>query len=165
MSPTKLFPRLDLLALAVALVATCAAGACQSSTPQGQRCSNIPAGGCPLEGDNEVCIDPSCTAVYACNPDQTWSLDHPCSPHDAGVVDAARPDTGPTLRDASIDAVGANGGPGCQDLEPPDCPLALGVACPNGSCCGCEDLYVCQNGGWMAWGTCADGGLVMHPVK
>ena len=36
---------------------------------------------------------------------------------------------------------GAFGGPGCADLEPPDCPLGLALSC--NACCGCEDLFVC----------------------
>lgn len=140
------------------LLAVLAAGvlfiACEDGTPP-QHCQNIPAGGCPLSGAN-ACEDPSCSAVYACRADGTWLLDHACGPHDAGaVVEAASP----VQRDASIDAPpGAAGGPGCVDLQPPDCPLATALACSRG-CCDCEDLFVCQNGGWSAWGTCGDAGV------
>ena len=26
-------------------------------------------------------------------------------------------------------------------------------------CCGCQDLYVCSNGGWVPWGECTDAGI------
>ncbi|MEO6576858.1 MAG: hypothetical protein ABIP89_23625, partial [Polyangiaceae bacterium] len=125
--------------------------------PTLQRCNDIPDGGCPINPG--ACGDPACDAIYACNPGNTWSLEETCPPH--APVDAALPvhDAAPPS-DASYDDVpGANGGPGCSDLEPPDCPLALAAACPNG-CCGCEDLYVCSNGGWNAWGTCGPTGIV-----
>jgi len=41
--------------------------------------------------------------------------------------------------------------------QPPDCPLATGFACAT-ACCGCEDLFVCENGGWTPWGSCGDAG-------
>jgi hypothetical protein len=63
-----------------------------------------------------------------------------------------------SVRDVSIDVEGAFGGPGCVDLQAPDCPLGLAISCPNG-CCGCEDLFVCRNGGWNLWGQCVDGGI------
>jgi hypothetical protein len=60
----------------------------------------------------------------------------------------------PDAADASIDAPpGAYGGPGCGALQSPDCSLGFALACPSG-CCDCEDLFVCENGGWNAWGSC-----------
>ena len=43
--------------------------------------------------------------------------------------------------------------PGAVALQAPDCSLGLALACPQG-CCGCEDLFVCENGGWSYWATC-----------
>ena len=35
--------------------------------------------------------------------------------------------------------------------QAPDCSLGFALACPMG-CCGCEDLFVCQGGGWSYCG-------------
>jgi len=29
-------------------------------------------------------------------------------------------------------------------------------------CCGCVDLWVCDNGGWNIWAECVDGGIVLQ---
>jgi hypothetical protein len=80
----------------------------------------------------------------------------------AGPVDAFVPDTS-TGFDADIDAPpGAFGGPGCESLVVPDCALGVALACGAG-CCGCEDLYVCENGGWDLWGSCGDAGPQQGP--
>ena len=90
-----------------------------------------------------------------------------CPPREAGALDAAldgdadaAPDTSLPRFDASfIDAPpGYNGGPECDGLEQPDCPLGDILACPSG-CCNCEDLFYCQNGGWNHWGYCDDTGI------
>jgi len=127
-------------------------------------CRNIPAGGCPRTTD-AVCDDPTCAAVYVCKADGTWSLDHTCPPHPDAAADTASPPPRDAAapRDVEIDVPGASGGPGCEDLEPPDCPLGTAAACPSG-CCGCEDLFVCVNHGWNSWGTCDDdAGIVARP--
>jgi len=163
----KTAPRAAPFALAllfVPLVATGAvvAAACNGDIPQDPTCSNIPAGGCP-SSFGSACDDPSCAAVYACTS-AGWHLIAPCAardaaadtgPADGGVADALEP------RDVNIDAPGAYGGPGCGDLQPPDCTLGFGLACPAGSCCGCEDFFVCVSGGWNQWGTCGDGGALV----
>lgn len=119
-------------------------------------CTNIPAGGCPLSY-GKACDDPSCAATYACLPGNRWELRATCPARDGSVPDAGTPsEAGP--RDASIDVEGAFGGPGCVSLQPPDCSLGAALLCTNG-CCGCEDLFVCRDGGWNAWGTCADGAV------
>jgi hypothetical protein len=70
------------------------------------------------------------------------------------LVDAGAP----VSIDASIDAPpGAFGGPGCPSLQTPDCALGLALACDI-HCCGCEDLFVCEEGGWALWGYCGDAG-------
>jgi hypothetical protein len=100
--------------------------------------------------------------VYACRENNVWELDHTCPPVEAGASADASLDgaaeTGPAF-DASLDAPpGSFGGPGCQPLEQPDCELGLVLLCASG-CCGCQDLYVCQNG-WDLWGECTpDGGV------
>ena len=143
----------------LAILASC------SDAPTAERCSDIPAGGCPLS-NGVACGDPTCTAVYACRPNKVWELDHACPPYEAGVpaeasgeaFDAAA-DASPQGShpfDASIDAPpGASGGPGCATLQAPDCTLGFALACPTG-CCGCEDLFVCQNGGWSYYATCTE---------
>ena len=159
----------------LALLATGAASltsACQQNYDESP-CHNVPAGGCPLS-HGQACDDPACEAAYACNPDGTWELDHTCPGLDAstdantltdatdGAIDGASDTSlGPVPRDASIDVPpGANGGPGCTPLETPDCTLGFALVCPQG-CCGCEDLFYCDNGGWVAWGSCdPDAGLV-----
>ena len=118
-------------------------------------CTAIPAGGCPLSR-GVACEDPSCAAVFACRPGNVWELDHTCPAREAGAPHDAAVDA-PPVRDAAVDAPpGANGGPGCNPLQTPDCALGPALVCPSG-CCDCEDLFVCQNGGWVAWGTCSLG--------
>jgi hypothetical protein len=151
--------RLAFFALAAALVA-----ACSADDPTPQLCSNIPEGGCPLS-HGVACDDPSCVNVYACY-NGSWTLDHTCPARDGGAgidggsSDASNAETG-NAADVSIDAPpGAFGGPGCPDLQEPDCSLGTALTCPShGDCCGCEDLFVCQNGAWLAWGSCVDGGI------
>lgn len=127
-----------------------------STSGDAKLCTNIPDGGCPL-AHGTACEDPACAAAYACTPDG-WLLDHTCPVREAGPdTSAPIPDGGP-MRDVDIDVQGANGGPGCASLVPPDCTLATGASCPVG-CCGCEDLFVCQNAGWNLWGYCSDGGI------
>jgi hypothetical protein len=134
-------------------------GACNGDIPQPVACRDIPAGGCPL-GHGDPCVDPTCATAYLCDDTSgAWIKDHECPPHpDAGHDAGVDANDAATAGDVDIDVPGANGGPGCADLEPPDCPLGLVVACGTG-CCGCEDLFVCQNGGWNAWGYCSDGGV------
>lgn len=121
-------------------------------------CENVPDGGCPLL-HGAACDDPSCNAAYACTT-QGWVLDHVCPVREAGP-DTSPPPVDAGAKDVDIDVPGANGGPGCMSLIPPDCTLAAGVTCPMG-CCGCEDLFVCQNGGWTVWGYCSDGGVFKY---
>ena len=150
---------MKVLAVLLALVAF-GTTACDtvSIAPQ-ELCTDVPDGGCPLS-NGVACEDPTCHAVYACNAGQ-WSFDHACPTIDAAVVDAGdEPDTMPSFDAASIDAPpGAFGGPGCPDLEEPDCPLGEALAC-GATCCDCEELYVCVDMGWTDWGSCQDGGIV-----
>jgi hypothetical protein len=149
--------------LAVAAVAGGAFMACRDDSPTAQPCRNIPAGGCP-KSRGVACTDPACKAVYLCREDQTWELERTCPPRQE-LPDAEPP---PTVQDASIPPrdsglvvpPGAYGGPGCTNLQPPDCSLGTALGCTRG-CCGCEDLFVCENGGWTTWGVCGDAG----PVK
>jgi hypothetical protein len=139
----------------VGLVASCNDALIQ------ERCTNIPAGGCP-RARGVSCEDPSCEAVYLCRPNNVWVLERQCpprAPRDASapvIIDAG----GEAPRDASIDAPpGAFGGPGCASLQAPDCSLGLALGCGN-SCCGCSDLFVCESGAWTLWGFCGDAGPV-----
>jgi hypothetical protein len=148
----------------VAAFATLAvvAVACDDAIIRDAFCTDIPTGGCP-EAVGDACEDPSCAAVYRCSRStNTWTLSHDCPAHDGGVEADAAADAGadgarPLPLDADVDAPpGAFGGPGCPNLEEPDCPLGVALSCAAG-CCGCEDLFVCVNGGWNVWGTCQDG--------
>jgi hypothetical protein len=149
---------------AIALAAVVVA-ACNGDIPQPIACHDIPDGGCPL-GYGDPCTDPTCATAYQCDDTSgAWVLDHACPAHpDAGQDAEPRPDAGDAAdtgaaRDVDVDVPGANGGPGCADLEPPDCPLGVAASCPGTDCCGCEDLFVCVNGGWDPWGYCGDGGI------
>jgi hypothetical protein len=139
-------------ALGLALALACAAMACQAS-PAEQPCSDIPDGGCPGI-DTTNCLDLTCWVIYTCQPGGGWVQAAMCPPHEAGappdIVDA-----GP--RDVNVDVPGASGGPGCPDLQEPDCTLTEALVCGPG-CCGCENILVCQDGGWIDWGGCGDGG-------
>lgn len=124
------------------------------------RCGEIPAGGCP-RSKADSCEDPSCDAVYVCTLDSVWSRERTCGPRDAGPDVERAQDAPAATRDVAIDAPpGAWGGPGCIDLQPPDCPLGRVLACAAGSCCGCEDLFVCEAGAWQYWGACDQGNPV-----
>lgn len=136
--------------------------ACRDDSPTVQPCKNIPAGGCP-RSRGLACTDPACEAVYLCNEDGTWTFERSCPPRQP-VPEASAP---PPPVDAAVDRdagfvlpPGSHGGPGCPTLQSPDCALGTAAGCPNG-CCGCEDLFVCENGGWESWGFCGDAG----PVK
>jgi hypothetical protein len=150
--------RLWLLAALACIGAALALAVACGDAINDQTCSNVPPGGCPLS-HGVACDDPTCQAVYACEPGGAWRFDHACPAHDGGADAAvdAPPDVLPPPSDASAFDVppGAYGGPGCADLEAPDCPLGVALSCAN--CCGCEDLFVCTNGGWNAWGACLDG--------
>jgi hypothetical protein len=146
-------------ALVLVLVAACAlagaslAGGCSQQPIM--PCRDIPEGGCPVQGGT-ACQDPTCVAAYACEADGGWTLVRACPATDGGPPDAGADAPGPSDAGYDIDAPpGAFGGPGCLDLQPPDCPLGTALVCPN-ACCGCTDLYVCDDGGWDPWGVCTD---------
>jgi hypothetical protein len=159
-----------LFSTGIVVTAALSSGACTDDTVA-HPCTNIPPGGCPLS-HGVACEDPACLAVYLCRPDNVWELGQLCPVHDAGIADASgdAPDSRdgeasapPASFDASIDAPpGANGGPGCEELQLPDCSLGLALACGAG-CCGCGDLFVCNQGGWDVWGACTDAGVVHTP--
>jgi hypothetical protein len=158
-----------LLAAPVAgLAAYVVVAACSADAPLHDYCTNIPDGGCP-GSDLSNCEDKSCAAIYLAQPNCEWPLVGLCpgyvAPHDAGheggdAADGALPD-GHRRDVAFVLPPGANGGPGCEDLENPDCPVELASICDD--CCGCQDLYVCSDGGWNSWGECIDGGIVAFP--
>jgi hypothetical protein len=138
----------------IGLVASCSEALIQ------ERCTSIPAGGCPL-ARGRACEDPSCEAVYLCRPNNVWVLEQQCpprAPREAAAPIATEEDAEVVPRDASIDAPpGAFGGPGCASLQAPDCSLGLALSCGD-DCCGCSDLFVCENGAWSLWGACGDAG-------
>jgi hypothetical protein len=156
---TKLRARVLAVVIGAGVLALAAMPSC-SDTQTIEPCDDIPAGGCPLS-KGVACEDPSCLAVYACRPNKVWELDHTCPGNEGGVTREASTDAADAAEasrpfDASLDAPpGANGGPGCGLLQTPDCSLGLALSCPKG-CCGCEDLFVCTNGGWTYWATCTE---------
>lgn len=158
MKPRAGTPPLALAAAAAGVIAVAAMPSC-SGGATAQPCTDIPAGGCPISR-GLACDDPACAAVYACRSGNVWELERTCPPRDAGALDASPPadaaiEAAPPF-DASADAPpGANGGPGCGPLQPPDCSLGFALACSSG-CCGCEDLFVCESGGWNLWSTCKE---------
>lgn len=144
------------------------------SDPTYSDCLNIPTGGCP-GGDTSNC-GPTCTSIYSCQANGSWSFVARC-PVPEGGLDAATadatldapsvPEASP-MRDVSTDVPPADWGPTCgsgsnmaADLESPDCPLSQAALCAPSSCCGCEDIWVCLDGGWNVWGECTDGGALM----
>jgi len=129
-----------------------------SDDPIPQPCRDVPAHGCPIS-HGVACEDPTCQAIYACREHNVWELVKMCPNYDPDAGNLPDAGSGTGIVDASTDApVGAYGGPGCELLEEPDCMLGLALACSNG-CCGCEDLFVCSEGAWQLWGSCADGGV------
>ncbi len=143
-----------LVAAAVVAIGCALAWACSDGQPV-VTCHDIPNGGCPVQGGVE-CQDPTCAAAYTCNADGGWTLAYTCPPLDGSVHDANIDSPAPSDAGYDIDAPpGAFGGPGCATLQPPDCPLGMALVCSSG-CCGCEDLWVCSDGGWDPWGTCSD---------
>jgi hypothetical protein len=75
---------------------------------------------------------------------------------DGAVTDGSPRDAGFVL------PPGANGGSCAEtatDLESPDCTVDEALACND--CCGCENLYVCSDGGWSLWGECGDAGTII----
>jgi hypothetical protein len=154
------------LVLALAPAVAVAAAACNDPPPAAQ-CHDLPAAGCPLDHGADACTDPSCAAVYACESG-SWVLVHACpgySPDAAPQPAEAATDSGAAPSDATLDAPpGAYGGPGCGDLQAPDCSLGTALSCSGTTdCCGCADLYVCSGGGWSLWGQCVDGGISSPP--
>jgi hypothetical protein len=125
-------------------------------------CQDLAAPACPTDLDADVCSDVECASVYACD-NGTWTFVQTCPNYsaDAGVHPfEAGPEASGEV-DAPFDAPpGAFGGPGCTDLEEPDCPLGTALACQHSfDCCECIDLFVCDDGGWELWGECGDGGV------
>ena len=119
------------------------AAACGGDFVRTSPCTAIPDGGCPEAID--TCRDVSCEAVYRCERlSNTWAFVASCGPRppeDGG---------GEAPRDAGSDAEGP-----CPLLQLPDCERSL-PACEAG-CCGCEDLFSCEDGEWRFVEVC-DGG-------
>jgi hypothetical protein len=153
-----------LLSLGAALGALLALDVACDDTSTAAACVDIPANGCPDDDGADVCQDPTCSSAYSCQNGK-WVFDRSCPPHDGGASDGGSFVPESATRDVGvIDAPpGAYGGPGCVDLQPPDCSLGTALSCGGQQdCCGCEDLFVCDNGGWDLWGTCVDGGAMQH---
>jgi hypothetical protein len=142
--------------LFIPLLSACSAF---DSAPAPQACMDIPEGGCPGSGTDN-CTDPTCASIYTCENDGGWSFSAACPVREAGVRDA-RPDVN-LRRDVDFDVPpGATGGM-CGDLEnPPDCNLSLALACPSDECCGCQNVFVCDDGGWNLWGSCEEVGALV----
>jgi hypothetical protein len=163
-----------LVALVVALLVP-TLGACNSlAVPPS--CADIPDGGCPEDNGAQVCADPTCNAVYVCD-DGNWSyvMACPAHPHEAGVDAAleAEAEAEAAASDATklpdvpfVVPPGAYGGASCEDPQLPDCWLGTAIACEGtADCCGCQDLWLCQNGGWVSWGQCTASGQLVPNQK
>ncbi|HEY3818117.1 MAG TPA: hypothetical protein VGL81_13150 [Polyangiaceae bacterium] len=155
-----------LVVLVVPVAAALFAVPACSDPPIPATCNDLAPPACPTEEDADVCVDVECASVYACNSG-SWTFVQTCPNYspEAGVHPVeAGPDTSSEL-DAPFDAPpGTYGGPGCVDLEMPDCSLGTALACAGtADCCGCTDLYVCDSGGWEPWGECVDGGITAGP--
>jgi hypothetical protein len=153
-TPFLLLSLFTLSILAAALGAACSAF---DTVPLPPACNEIPEGGCPGVGKGS-CVDLTCEAIYRCD-NGAWVFESKCAAHDAGMPDV-RP---PPARDAHWDVPPGAIGVGCPDLQPQcgDCSLSLALACPADECCGCQTLYLCDDGGWNVWGYCLDGGAFM----
>jgi hypothetical protein len=142
-------------------VAILAAPAC-NNPPQPAVCQDLQPPACPTDLDADVCMDVECASVYVCD-NGTWSFVQTCPSYspEAGVYPVEAGPDASTEFDAPFDAPpGTYGGPGCVDLEMPDCSLGTGLGCTGAEdCCGCTDLYVCDSGAWVLWGQCVDGGV------
>ncbi len=163
--------RAYLAGAAIVSVVALVAVACSDGLPGAFACEEIPEGGCPTKSI-DVCVDVTCAAVYSCGEDTKWTKLRDCPARaptgDAGTDgsdDANTADGGPGHgRDADIDAPpGASGGPGCLALQTPECSLGYALACDPDDCCGCEDIFVCDTGGWSLWGSCNSGNLTKSP--
>lgn len=156
--------------LVLALSAGTAVAACEGTLIAPTDCGEIPAGGCIDKGSTvDQCEDRSCTALYACHaldPVEpirgAWEPQRECPARPAPELDASAVDAATEAGRGRSDAAfppdlpsGAFGGPDCVSLELPDCALAVGYGCTT-NCCGCEELFVCANGGWDSWGTCVE---------
>jgi hypothetical protein len=154
--------------LATAAALTVAAACDDGGAIQTCEGSVIPSNACEVLEDDSECTDPCCAAAYQC-VGNTWSLAHACPGYSASKCSDGATTSVTNLQEAGVcDAAvalppGANGGPGCIDLEPPDCPVGEVLTCGAASCVqsACEALWYCEDGEWWEWGTCdADGGLV-----
>lgn len=125
--------------------------------PVPQTCHGIPEGGCPGSGKAN-CEDLTCAAIYTCESDGGWSLSVACPARDGGVRDASES----MARDVDIDVPPGAYGAGCMDLEGNDCNLGLALSCPANQCCGCANIFVCNDGGWDPWGSCLESGAFVH---
>jgi hypothetical protein len=158
--------RFLLVVLLVPVAAALLAAPGCSSPPIPAVCQDLQPPACPTEDDADVCSDVECASVYAC-VNGAWTFVQTCPNYsaEAGVHPFEAGPEAASDFDAPFDAPpGAFGGPGCVDLEMPDCALGTALACTGAAdCCGCMDLYVCDNGGWVPWGECVDGGVSSPP--
>jgi hypothetical protein len=143
-------------------IALCLVLVACKDTPPPATCGGLDPPACPQDNGADVCTDVTCASVYACQSG-SWVFVKTCPAYDpeAGVQPLEASDDAQPGADVSIDAPpGAFGGPGCVDLENPDCPVGVALACADSvGCCDCQDLYVCQDGSWVPWGECTDAGV------
>lgn len=134
-----------------------AMGACVDAGPAyAESCGVIGVGGCP--GNSQAtCADLACDFVASCSAATgRWVPVVTCPARDAGSeagfagdgdADAA------SGRDASVVPTEAGAAGACPPLQLPDCSEELRAACGAG-CCGCEDVFRCEGGGWVDLGPC-----------
>jgi len=152
---------LSVFAIVVSTIACGMAAPSCASELSAQRCTSIPVGGCPLSR-GVACEDPACVAVYACNPDTTWQFVRACDGRDASASTDVAPDATlgevadaalGSVYDASFDPSMSSSSSQCLSLQLPDCPVEIAQACSSG-CCGCEEWFRCESGGWTYVGSC-----------
>jgi hypothetical protein len=142
-------------------------------------CGEIPSGGCP-EDRGGTCEDPTCTGLYECTADNTWTEMQRCPAHDGGGGSGGSSSTGGGDRldggsdgsdsdgctQVSIDLSGQT--VDCMpDLEnPPDCPVQAALGCIETACLvGCTDFWLCKTcpdgADWVPVAYCTDEGVLI----
>jgi hypothetical protein len=155
----------SVLLVAVALTGVASVGACSAFGDANTEpaCGEIPEGGCIGSSGGGCPLDPTCTGIYTCDPQGTWSRVAICPVPEGGRPDAIimYPDAH-LVRDVDFTVPeGAAGGPGCSELQASCCALSVVLACPSNQCCGCGEVFVCDDGGWNAWGYCDEAGALV----
>lgn len=166
------FAALGVVAFGALVASATAASSCQG-LPEGETCSDIPDGGCPIDRGGS-CADPTCDAIFLCN-NGLWSLETKCPAQQvpeggtgsggSGTGGSApTPCTTDPVGDAGCTVVNLDAGDTATECTPDlmdgDCPWQVA----QGSCVecvcltGCLDFYTCTPAGWVSVAYCDDSG-------